>query len=53
MVYVQGHQNAFGTSLCANQIDSFIAETDELLKEMSSEAIYRVDYEFNENESNN
>lgn len=53
VVYVQGHQNAFGTSLCANQIDSFIAETDELLKEMSSEAIYRVDYEFNENENNN
>ena len=53
MVYVQGHQNAFGTNLRANQIDSFIAETDELLKEMSSEAIYRVDYEFNENENNN
>lgn len=53
VVYVQGHQNAFGISLCANQINSFIAETDELLKEMSSEAIYRVDYEFNENENNN
>lgn len=53
VVYAQGHENAFGTGLRSDQIDLFIKKTDELLKEMSSEAIYRVDYEFNENDNNN
>lgn len=53
VVYVQGHENAFGCGINANDIDNFIQTTDELLKDMSSEAIYRVDFDFNEKDDNN
>ena len=53
VVYVQGHENAFGCGINANDIDNFIQTTDELLKDMSSEAIYRVDFDLNEKDDNN
>lgn len=53
ILYVQGHDNAFGCGINANDIDNFIQTTDELLKDMSSEAIYRVDFDFNEKDDNN
>ena len=53
VIYVQGHENAFGCGINALKIDSFIQATDELLKNMSSEAIYRIDFDFNEKDDNN
>lgn len=40
------HPNAFGISIKENNLQSFIAKTDEALKDMSDEAIYYVDYIF-------
>lgn len=52
--YAQGHANAFGLSIVATEKDSaevagdgiyqFIDYTDEILKDMSSEPMYYVDY---------
>lgn len=50
---MQGHENAFGCGIDALKMDSFIQATDELLKNMSSEAIYRIDFDFNEKDDNN
>ena len=48
--YVAGHQGAFGLGLPAENIDKFIASTDEQLKDMSSEPLYYVDYIWNPTE---
>lgn len=42
--YAQGHQGAFGLGIPAQNIDAFLAKTDELLKDMSDDAVYYVDY---------
>ena len=42
--YAEGHQGAFGLGIAAENIDKFIAATDEVLKDMSSEPVYYVDY---------
>ena len=42
--YAEGHQGAFGLGIAAENIDKFIAATDEALKDMSSEPVYYVDY---------
>jgi single-stranded-DNA-specific exonuclease len=42
--YAQGHQGAFGLGIPAQNIDDFLAKTDELLKDMSDDAVYYVDY---------
>lgn len=39
-----GHENAFGVCLPEDKIDTFIEETNEVLKDMSDEPIYFVDY---------
>lgn len=44
IMYAEGHQGAFGLGIAAWQIDNFIKRTDELLKDMSDEPIYYVDY---------
>jgi len=44
--YAIGHPNAYGLSIKENNLQSFIAKTDEALKDMSDEAIYYVDYIF-------
>ena len=41
-----GHPNAFGLKLYEQDVEDFIAKTDEMLKDMSDEAIYYVDYIF-------
>ena len=42
--YAQGHQGAFGLGIPAENIDAFLVKTDEILKDMSDDAVYYVDY---------
>lgn len=42
--YATGHANAFGLSLNENRIANFITCTNDILKDMTSEPVYRVDY---------
>ena len=42
--YAQGHPGAFGVSIDAENIDTFIEQTDKLLADINDEAIYFVDY---------
>ena len=44
--YAEGHQNAFGLSIKAENVEKFIELTDEALKNMESEPLYYVDYIF-------
>lgn len=45
-----GHQSAFGLCIKTENIDQFLSYTDEVLKDMPSEPIYRVDFIFRANE---
>ena len=47
IIYAEGHQGAFGLGIEESQINSFIKETDRILKDMSDEPIYYVDYIYN------
>lgn len=47
IMYAEGHQGAFGLGIKESQINSFIKETDRILKDMSDEPIYYVDYIYN------
>lgn len=47
VLYAEGHQGAFGLGLKGDCITSFIEQTDDILKNMSDEPIYYVDYEWN------
>lgn len=42
--YAQGHAGAFGCSISANSIDNFLIATDVILKDLSPEPSYFVDY---------
>ena len=53
VVYVQGHDNAAGLSIKADQVDKFLIHIDSLLEDVSVEPIYRVDYNFKETDNNN
>jgi single-stranded-DNA-specific exonuclease len=44
--YAEGHQNAFGLGIKAENIDKFIELTDKALANMESEPLYYVDYIF-------
>ena len=44
--YAVGHPNAFGLQLREEAVPAFLSLTDEILKDMSNEAIYYVDYIF-------
>ena len=44
--YAVGHPNAFGLKIWGIDIPAFIEKTDEMLKDMSNEPIYYVDYIF-------
>ena len=46
VVYAKGHQGAFGLGLLSTHVDSFLASTDEILKDMPDEPVYWVDYEW-------
>ena len=47
IMYAEGHQGAFGLGIEESQIKSFIKETDRILKDVSDEPIYYVDYIYN------
>lgn len=47
-----GHQGAFGLAIPAENLNKFISATDEILKDMSDEPIYAVDYIFHSNDVN-
>ena len=49
-IYATGHQGAFGLALYESDIQNFIQQTNEILKDMSSEPIHFVDYIFEQNE---
>ena len=51
-LFAQGHQGAFGLGLPADKIDEFLAKTDEILKDVSDEAIYTVDFTYKGTEVN-
>ena len=53
VVYVQGHDNAAGLSLQKDKITDFINYIDDVLKDVSIEPIYRVDYDFKDIDNNN
>ena len=42
--YALGHAGAFGCSISAEEINNFIKKTDKILKDLSSEPSYFVDY---------
>ena len=44
--YATGHQGAFGLGIRADEIENFLADTDAMLENLSSEPVYYVDYEF-------
>lgn len=46
-LFVAGHQGAFGLSLREQDIQAFLNKTNDMLKNMSNEAIYFVDYIYN------
>lgn len=48
ILYVQGHDNAFGFGIKEELIPSFIEQTDMLLKNVSTEPLYRIDYDLKE-----
>ena len=51
-MYEVGHQGAFGLGIEEKNIDDFISSTNEILKDMSEEPLYYVDYIYNGNEVN-
>ena len=53
VTYVQGHDNAAGLGVNANQINTFLNHIDLLLEDVSTEPLYRVDYDFKETDNNN
>ena len=46
-LFVAGHQGAFGLGLREEDIQNFINKTNEILKDMSEEPLYYVDYIYN------
>jgi single-stranded-DNA-specific exonuclease len=46
IIYAQGHQGAFGLGIFEENISAFLEETDKILSDMSNEAVYYVDYIF-------
>lgn len=46
-LYAQGHANAFGVAILDENFNSFIEQTNELLKDIDFSPVYRVDAIFN------
>ena len=44
ILYAQGHQGAFGLGIKSYDMEEFLNATDELLKDMSNEPLYYVDF---------
>lgn len=53
VLYVMGHDNAAGLGIKASEVNNFLTFVDKMLKNVSVEPIYRVDYDFKEYENNN
>jgi len=53
VIYVEGHDNAHGIGIKGDQVDNFLYHIDEILEDVSTEPIYRVDYDFKETDNNN
>ena len=53
VLYVQGHDNAHGVGIKSAYVNSFLNRIDKLLENISTEPIYRIDYDFKENDNNN
>lgn len=51
-MYEVGHQGAFGLGISAEKVNNFIQSTNEILKDMSDESLYYVDYIYSGNEVN-
>ena len=51
-LFTAGHQGAFGLGIREQDIPAFIEKTNEILKDMSDEAIYYVDYIYDGNNVN-
>lgn len=49
-LYAEGHQGAFGLGLREDKINEYLKHTDEILKDLSSEPSYFVDYIWNYDE---
>lgn len=49
-IYAEGHQGAFGLGLTGDRIEEYLAYTDEIFKDLSSEPSYFVDYIWDVNE---
>lgn len=47
-LYAQGHASAFGVAILDEDFDSFIKQTNELLKDIDFSPVYRVDAIFNQ-----
>ena len=50
IMYATGHQGAFGLGILEENIQKFLTQTDEILKDMPDEPVYHVDFIWNENE---
>ena len=53
VIYAQGHDNAAGLGIKANQVDDFLYHIDQLLEDVSVDPLYRIDYDFKEYDDNN
>ena len=51
--YVQGHNNANGCGISAETAYTFNDTLNQKLKNISNQSIYKIDYDFKENENNN
>ena len=48
-MYTAGHEGAFGLGILQQNVEDFIAKTDQALQDISDEAIYYVDYIYHGN----
>ena len=53
IIYAEGHDNAFGLGVNAKQISNFLNFIDNTLQNVSTETLYRIDYDFKEMDNNN
>jgi len=53
VIYVEGHDNAAGVGIKADQINNFLHCIDNLLENVPVDPIYRIDYDFKETDNNN
>ena len=52
IAYAQGHDNAMGCGISEELIPRFIEQTDKILEDVSTEPLYRIDYDLREYDDN-